>query len=72
MKLAIAGADGVGMKTEPPGQLAGAGETVARLEVAAQNGKHNLRDELPIDRDFAARGKPESHAGPRGKVIGCS
>jgi hypothetical protein len=27
---------------------------------------------LPINRNFAARGKPESHAGPQGKVIGCS
>ena len=72
VKVAIASADGVGMQTEAPGQLPGAGETVARLEVAAKNGKHNLSDELPIDRNFAARGKPESHAWPQGKVIGCS
>lgn len=72
MKVPITGADGVGMQTEAPGQLSGAGETIARFEVVAKNGKYNLRDELPIDRNFAARGKPESHAGPHGKVIGCS
>jgi hypothetical protein len=27
-----------------------------------------LRDELLIDGDFAAGGKPESHAGPQGKL----
>jgi hypothetical protein len=72
VKLAITGADGLGMQTEATGQFPGAGETIARLEVAAKNGKHNLSDELPIDRNFAARGKPESHAWPQGKVIGCS
>lgn len=42
------------MESEAAGQLAGAGETVARLEVAAKNGKHNLGDELAIDGNFTA------------------
>ena len=60
-ELAIAGADGVGMDAEPAGQLPRAGQPVARPEVAAEDGKDHLRDQLTIDGDFALGGKPKSH-----------
>jgi len=52
-ELAVSRTDGVGMDAEPAGKFARAGEPVAGTEVSRQDGKHNLRDQLPVDRHFA-------------------
>jgi hypothetical protein len=62
--LAIARAHRIRMQRESPGKLSRAGQPITRLEIAAQNRKNNLRHQLPIDWNFAAMSKPESHARP--------
>jgi len=66
LQLPVAGADGVGMDVEAARQFAGAGETVAGAQVAAEDRQDNLGDELAINGDFATGGEPESHAQPPG------
>jgi hypothetical protein len=64
LELAVAGADGVGVQTEAAGELARAGETIARAQLAREDGEDDLGDELTINGDFAAGSKPQSHAEP--------
>ena len=45
------------------GQLTSARKTLSRPEVVAEDPKHDLRDELFADRDFAVACKPELHSG---------
>ena len=63
LELAISRADCVGVEMKAPGQIASAGQTLARLEVVAQDAKDDLRDQLFADGDFTAAGKPELHGG---------
>src|SRR6202047_3009081 len=62
-ELTVAGADGVGMKTEAPRQFPRARQALPRREVVAEDAKNNLRYELFADGNFAAAGKPKLHDG---------
>jgi len=63
-QLAIAGAYGIGMQTKSSGQFAGAGQSLSRAEVVAENGQNDLRHQLSPDRNCVPTGEPELHAGP--------
>jgi hypothetical protein len=63
LELAISGADRVGVEMKAPCQIASAGQSLARLEIVAQDAKDDLRDQLFADGDFTAAGKPELHGG---------
>ena len=67
-KLAVSGADGVGVNAEAAGEFAGAGEAVAGAEVSCKYGKGYLRDQLTVDGYLAGRGEPESH-GSLGDIV---
>ena len=67
-ELAISGADRVGVEMKAPCQIASAGQSLARLEIVAQDAEDDLRDQLFADGDFAAAGKPELHGG---NIISC-
>ena len=58
-ELPVTGADGVGVDAEAAGKFARAGEPLAGLEVAGQDGQLHLSGELAIDWDFACRREPE-------------
>jgi bifunctional non-homologous end joining protein LigD len=58
----VAGGDGVGVEGEAAGHFAGAGEAVAGLELAAEDGELDLGGELLVDGDLAAGCEPEPHA----------
>jgi hypothetical protein len=60
-QLPITCADCVGIDRKATRQFARARKPLPRTHVAAQNGQHNLGHKLPINGDFAARGKPEPH-----------
>src|SRR5271168_27365 len=61
LELAIAGADGIRMQSEAPGQLASARQTLACGQIIAQDAENNLGDELLTQRDGAFVRKPELH-----------
>ena len=50
-ELAISSADGIRMNVEAACEFTGAGETLARLEVCAQNAEDNLRYQLLANAD---------------------
>src|SRR5258708_19632165 len=62
-ELAVAGTDGIGMKTEAAGQYPRAWQTLSWREVVAEDAKDNLRYELFADGNLAAAGKPRVHDG---------
>src|SRR5215467_2961267 len=51
------------MHVKSSGQLTSARKTLSRPEVVAEDPKHDLRDELFADRDFAVACKPDLHSG---------
>src|ERR1700681_2585831 len=62
-ELAVAGTDGIGMKTEAACQFSCARQALPWREVVAEDPENNLRYELFADGNFAAAGKPKLHDG---------
>src|SRR5437899_11934959 len=62
-KLAITGADGIGMKMEASRQFARTREPLSGSQIAAEDTQNDLGNELVANADFAGAGEPEAHAG---------
>ncbi len=60
-ELAIACADGIRVNMEASRKFTGAGESLSRLQIVAQDAQNDLRYELFAETDMAATGEPELH-----------
>ena len=63
-KLPVPCTDSIRVDREAASQFASARKPVARAKIATEYGQDNLRDQLAINGNFTAGGKPESHEGP--------
>ncbi len=65
-KLAVTGADGVGMDVETSRKFVGTRQPVTGAKIAGQNRQNNLGNKLPIKRNFAAGGRTRVSRGTSG------